>query len=189
ASRAPSRAIERRSALGCRSDARVAQQRGRVTKDVPRSLHTSRFATGILLALALSGAAHAEEPARLADDQWKVTSSGRLAVDAGLLLGRPMTLDSGMATGAGAGVTYGRRFAFGARVSWSTAPESSLAWTVTHDQYRLRAIAVVQQPVGRGALALRLGVGPTFVYEDRTRNQGARAGLTGSDLENTALVA
>jgi hypothetical protein len=31
-------------------------------------------------------------------------------------------------------------------------------------------------------------VGPTFVYEDRVRNQGMRAGLTGSDLETSSLA-
>ena len=34
---------------------------------------------------------------------------------------------------------------------------------------------------------MRLGFGPTIVHETRVRNQGARAGLTGTDLENTSL--
>jgi hypothetical protein len=81
-----------------------------------------------------------------------------------------------------------RRFAWGLRGSWSAATESSLLWTVSHDDFRLRAVAAFQQPAGRGVFALRLGLGPTFVYEHRTRNQGARAGLTGSDLETSALA-
>jgi len=92
-------------------------------------------------------------------------------------------------TGVGAGVTYGRRLLVGARASWATATESSLVWTVTHDDYRLRAIAALQQPVGRGAFALRLGLGTTVVHEDRTRNQGARAHLTGADLSTSTTAA
>jgi hypothetical protein len=117
-----------------------------------------------------------------------VTSQGRLAIDAGLLVGPPMTLPSGLSTGVGAGVTYGRLVAVGARASWSTATSSSLDWTATHDDYRLRAVAAVQRVLGRGAFALRLGAGATLVHEDRTRNQGARAGLTGADLSTSALA-
>jgi hypothetical protein len=151
---------------------------------------TVRFAASILLVIALSGAAVADEATRLADDQWTVRSQGRLAVDGGLVMSPSMTLQTGMATGVGAGLTYGRRHvALGVRASWSTATESSLVWTVTHDDYRLRAVAVVQQPAGRGTFALRLGLGPSFVYEDRLRNQAMRAGLSGANAETTALVA
>jgi len=148
-----------------------------------------RFAAPVVLCLAFPGVARAAEPARLADDQWTVTSKGRLAVDAGLVMGPPLTLQTGLATGVGGGLTVGRRLAWGVRASWSTATESSLVWTVTQQAFRLRAVAAVQQAAGRGALGLRLGVGPTFVYEDRVRNQGRRAGLTGSDLESSALAA
>ena len=150
---------------------------------------TVRFATGLLLVTALSGAAAADEPARLADDQWPYRPGGRLALDGGLVMGPSMTLQTGMATGVGAGATYGRRVALGVRASWATATESSLVWTVTHDDYRLRGVAVVQGAVGRGVVALRLGLGATFVHEDRTRNQGMRAGLTGADLASSAFAA
>jgi hypothetical protein len=103
-------------------------------------------------------------------------------------MGRSLTLDTGMATGVGAGITYGRRFALGARASWASATESSTVWTVTHDDYRLRGVAAVQQPVGRGVFALRLGAGASVVHESRTRNQGQRAQLMGSDLMNTATA-
>ena len=148
-----------------------------------------RIGASILLALAVSGAAVAAEPARLADDQWVVRSAGRLALDAGLVMGPPLTLPSGLSAGFGAGLTYGRRLALGVRASWSTATESSLVWTVTHDDYRLRAVAIAQQPLGRGVIGLRLGVGTTVVHEDRTRIQGARAGLTGADLASSSLAA
>jgi hypothetical protein len=150
---------------------------------------TVRFATGLLLLTALSGAAVADEPARLADDQWAFRPGGRLAVDGGLVMGPSITLQTGMATGVGAGLTYGRRLALGVRASWASATESSLVWTVTHDDYRLRAVAVAQQPVGRGVFALRLGLGATVVHEDRTRVQGVRAGLMGAALENSATAA
>jgi hypothetical protein len=104
-------------------------------------------------------------------------------------MGPSLALQTGMATGVGAGVTYGRRLALGVRASWATATESSLVWTVRHDDYRLRAVAVARQPAGRGAFALRLGLGATIVHEDRTRNQGMRAGLTGAELETSALAA
>lgn len=155
----------------------------------PGTKETVRFVAGLLLVCVLAGTAFADEAARLADDEWTVRSAGRLAVDGGLVMSSTATLGTGMATGVGAGLTYGRRFAFGARASWATATESSLVWTVTHDDYRLRGVAVVQQPAGRGVFGLRLDLGATLVHEDRTRNQGARAGLTGADLMNSATAA
>jgi len=143
----------------------------------------------VVAALALSASApRADDGRRPIDEAWPVTSTGPLAVDAGLVLALPARLPTGLSSGIGAGVTRGRRFAWGVRGSWSTATESSLVWTVSHDDFRLRAVAALQQPAGRGVFALRLGLGPTFVYEHRLRNQGARAGLTGSDLETSALA-
>jgi hypothetical protein len=143
----------------------------------------------IVTAFALAASpARADDARGPVDDDWPVQSTGPLAVDAGLVLALPATWQTGLSSGIGAGVTRGRRFAWGVRGSWSSATESSLVWTVSHDDFRLRAVAAVQQPAGRGVFALRLGLGPTFVYERRTRNQGARAGLTGSDLESSALA-
>ena len=106
------------------------------------------------------------------------------------MLGFPAALTTGMSSGIGAGVTRecGCRFAYGARASWSSATESSQIWTVTHADLRLRATGAIRHVAGRGTLALRLGLGATVVHEDRVRNQGMRAGLTGSDLETTALA-
>jgi hypothetical protein len=151
-----------------------------------------RRLTAIVGALALSAPAaraRADDGRRPIDEVWPVQSSGPLAIDAGLVLALPARLPTGLSSGIGAGVTRGRRFAWGVRGSWSSATESSLVWTVSHDDFRLRAVAALQQPAGRGVFALRLGLGPTFVYEHRLRNQGARAGLTGSDLESSALAA
>jgi hypothetical protein len=142
------------------------------------------FASSSVLSAA---AARAEGP-QLADELWPVRSTGRLSADAGVVLGLPATWQTGMTTGVGGGVAFGHTFAFGVRASWSTATESSLAWMVTHEDFRLRATAAVQRAAGRGTFALRLGVGPTFVYEDRVRNQGARAQLTGSALETSSLA-
>jgi hypothetical protein len=75
------------------------------------------------------------------------------------------------------------------RASWTTATESTIAWNVTHWDLRARVIGQVQHTAGRGELGLRLGLGTTLVHEKRVRNQGMRAGLTGSDLETTALDA
>jgi hypothetical protein len=148
-----------------------------------------RDLAAVLTVLALTAsAARADEGRRPVDEEWPVQSTGPLAVDAGLVLALPATWQTGLSSGFGAGVTRGRRFAWGVRGSWSTATESSLVWTVSHDDFRLRGVAVLQQAAGRGVFALRLGLGPTFIYEHRTRNQGARAGLTGSDLENSTLA-
>ena len=143
----------------------------------------------VAAALALTAsAARADDGRRPIDEDWPVQSVGPLAVDGGLVLAMPARLQTGLSSGIGAGVTRGRRFAWGVRGSWSSATESSLVWTVSHDDFRLRGVAALQQPAGRGVFALRLGLGPTFVYEHRTRAQGARAGLTGSDLESSALA-
>jgi hypothetical protein len=122
------------------------------------------------------------------DAAFRFRSDGRLTADAGLTLALPTTLQTGLSMGAGGGVSLGRTFAWGLRGSWSSATESSLAWAVTHDDFRLRGTFAAQRRVGRGMLALRLGAGPTLIYERRVRNQGVRAGLTGSDLEASSLA-
>jgi hypothetical protein len=124
------------------------------------------------------------------DATWRVRSSGPLALDAGLLLATPVAMSTGMSTGVGGGATYGRGWwSVGARASWSTSTESSIAWTLSRSDIRLRAAAAVQRRAGRGQIGLRLALGPTIVHENRTRNQGARAGLTGTDLETSAFAA
>jgi hypothetical protein len=131
--------------------------------------------------------AHADD--RLLTDQtFTVDPPGALVVDAGFVAGLPAALPTGLSTGIGAGVmhTCGCHLAYGALASWSTATASSETWTVTHDDIRLRATGALRTDVGRGSLALRLGVGGTIVHEDRVRNQGMRAGLTGDQLEMTA---
>jgi hypothetical protein len=133
-----------------------------------------------------STTAHAEGPVQL-EDRWPVRSGGRLTIDGGVMLALPAALGTGLSTGAGAGVMVGRRFRLGLRVAGSTATESSTAWAVTHTELRLRAAAELQHEVGRGAFGIRLGVGPTILHETRDRNQAARAHLTGSDAETTAL--
>lgn len=154
----------------------------------PPSERMRRLSIALLLSLALGGRARAEGPAA-PDDVWRVRSVGRLAVDAGVLVGRPAAWDTGMTTGVGAGLSVGQRLVWGVRASWSTATESSLAWAVARQDLRLRAAAAVQHAAGRGAFALRLEVGPTLVREDRVRNQGKRAGLSGSDLETITWAA
>jgi hypothetical protein len=101
----------------------------------------------VVTALALTAsAAWADEGRRPVDDDWPVQSTGPLAVDAGLVLALPATWQTGLSSGIGAGVTRGRRFAWGVRGSWSSATESSLVWTVSHDDVRLRGVAAIQQP-------------------------------------------
>jgi len=151
----------------------------------------------LLLLAAAGGSARAEGPAAL-EDRFPVTGSGGpLILDGGLVLGHPAGLDTGLSTGVGVGAMVGARgdaaagaslarlVRVGARLSWSTATESSTTWTVTQSDLKLRAAAELRHVAGRGTFGLRVGLGPTFVHETRLRNQGVRAMLTGSYLEQT----
>ncbi len=129
------------------------------------------------------------EPSHLASDSWTYQRSGTIAVDAGLTVGLPTALPTGLARGIGAGVTLGGcPFRWGARAAWVTATESTMAWSVTHSDLRLRLTGAVEQAAGRGTFGLRLGAGGTLVHESRVRSQGARAGLTGSELETSTFT-
>jgi len=124
----------------------------------------------------------------LADDLWRYRASRGPVVDGGLVVALPSALPTGLAKGVGAGVATGGWLMWGARAAWVTATESSLPWTVTHSDLRLRATGALRHTAGRGSLGLRLGLGGTLVHETRTRNQGMRAGLMGSDLENRSFA-
>jgi len=143
-------------------------------------------------ALALVGvlvgtSAHADGPT-VTDDTWRVTSNEHYVVDGGLVVGFPAALPTGLTRGIGGGFSSGCILAWGARASWTTATESTTAWTVTQSDVRLRLTGAVQHTARRATVALRLGLGATIVHETRTRNQGMRAGLTGSELRTTALA-
>lgn len=143
----------------------------------------------LLLALcAIPRTSVADDGTLLSDDTWRYRSTGDVAVDGGLVVGFPAALPTGLATGAGAGVTVGRTLAVGARAAWVTATESSLPWMVTHSDLRLRVTGGVQATPGRATIGLRLGLGGTLVHETRVRNQGMRAGLTGSDLQTSTFA-
>ncbi len=144
-----------------------------------------------LVALASARAARADDGRLLDEDTFAVRSRGTLLVDGELVAALPTALPAGLGVGAAAGVTRDCTcwFSYGARVAWSEASGSDAAWTVTHDDFRLRGTASLRRVIGRGTIALRLDLGPTLVYEDRLRNQGMRAGLTGSALETKTLAA
>jgi hypothetical protein len=146
---------------------------------------------GTVLALAglLIARQSAADGPTLASDSFVYRSGGPLLVDGGLALGFPTALPTGLSRGIGAGVTFGSSpLRWGARAAWVTATESTLAWSVTHSDLRLRLTGSAQHDAGRGSIGLRLGAGGTLVHETRDRNQGMRAGLMGSDLETSALV-
>ena len=114
-------------------------------------------------------------------------------LDAGLFTSPATALGPSLSTGAAAGVSRGHRFAWQLRASWSTATESSIAWTATHSEVRLRAGGLIQHRLGRAQVGLRLGAGPTFVHETRTRNQSslqtsALSTIAGADLEAVVAV-
>jgi hypothetical protein len=153
-------------------------------------LHDPMWRPAIVLAccIGLPHTSRADNGTLLTDDTWRYRSTGDLVVDGGLALGFPAALPTGLSKGVGAGVTTGRQLAWGARASWVTATESSVPWTVTHSDLRLRLTGALQKAAGRGTLGLRLGLGGTLVHESRVRNQGMRAGLSGSDLETSAFA-
>lgn len=124
----------------------------------------------------------------LSDDTFDYRA-GALTLDAGLLVGFPAALPTGLSKGITAGVTFCRcGVAFGARASWGTATESTREWTVTHADYHLAVDGMLQHDAGRGTVGIRLALGGTLVHETRTNVQGMRAGLTGDALETTAFA-
>lgn len=137
-----------------------------------------------------TGAAPDAPPAVVAPDLggWTFAAGGALAVDAGLVMALPAALPTGLATGAGVGVSHGRGLTLGARFAWVATTESSRIWTVTHHDVHVAVTGGFERRAGRGTVGLRLGLGGVVVREHRLRNQGKRAGLTGSDLETTALT-
>jgi hypothetical protein len=137
--------------------------------------------------LVLARLAHGEPGRMLDDDTFATRAGGPYIVDAGLLIGQPAALPTGITTGIGAGVTRecGCLFSYGVRASWSSETDLSTVWTLTHWDMRVRAIGSIRHTAGRGTLALRLGVGPTFVREDRYLTQGMRAG----NLQETTAFA
>jgi hypothetical protein len=149
-----------------------------------------RLARSVLLVvticLAGGGPSFAEVPD--ASEAWTVTRGGPLLLDAGLFTSPATSLGPSLSTGAAVGIARGKTFAWQARASWSSATESSIAWTDTQWDLRLRAGGLVQHALGRAHVGIRLGLGPNIVHEDRTRNQGQRAGLSGSAQETTAFT-
>ena len=144
----------------------------------------------LIIALASLGAARqtSADPDLAASGLWSYRSTGDLVLDGGLVVGHPAALPTGLSTGIGAGIARGGTLAYGARASWSTATESTMAWTVTHQDLRLRLTGALQHAAGRGTFGLRLGLGGTLVHEARLRNQGERAGLSGDQLSTSALA-
>jgi hypothetical protein len=138
---------------------------------------------GLVAFLCLVGA-----PA-LAQETTALATPPRNTADGQLVLALPTALATGLSSGVGAGFLHTAAkhgaLAFGGRASWSTTTEYSLVDTVRNDDIRLRLCAMLQHVMGRGTLGLRLGLGATVVYEGRTRAQGSRAGLSGSELNQT----
>jgi hypothetical protein len=146
-----------------------------------------RLVVVLACCFALPRTGLADDGALLTEDTWRYRADGDVALDGGLVIGFPAALPTGLAKGVGVGVTSGRTWTWGARAAWVTATESSLPWTVTQSDLRMRITGGVQHAAGRGVLGLRLGLGGTMVHESRVRNQGMRAGLTGSALETSTF--
>jgi hypothetical protein len=140
------------------------------------------YVIAIVFVLAYPARSHAQVVSGL-------STPAKDTLDAQLVLALPAALATGLSTGVGANynrlATKSGTFAYGASASWSTATEYTLTESVRNDDIRLRLCGIVQRPAGRGIFALRLSAGGTLVYEDRTRAQGNRAGLSGSALDTT----
>ena len=155
-------------------------------QDRVRSISGPRIASIATLAVVLACAASAR-----AQSDAEALAPPKNTLDAGLVLAFPAALVTGMSAGVGATFMRAARggwLAWGARASWSTATEYSPAptYAVTDEEIRLRLCGQVQYAVGRGLFGLRVGLGGTLVYEDRTLVQGARAGLPASQQEITS---
>jgi hypothetical protein len=149
-------------------------------------------AVAIAVALVAPVATARADDGRLLDDSaLAVSKGGPLVVDAGFITGMPAGLPSGLFAGIGAGIerTCTCWLSYGARLSWDEISASSEVFTVTDQELRARATVALRRDVGRAVLALRLGAGTDVVVEDRVRNGGMRAGLTGSALETHELAA
>jgi hypothetical protein len=121
-------------------------------------------------------------------DLSRTAATGALSIDADLFLARPTALGPGLSTGFGIGVTRGHAFAWAIRASWSTATESSISWTATQSDLRLRAGFAAQRTLGRARVGIRAEIGPTLIHETRTRNQGIAANLTGNALGSSLFT-
>jgi len=143
-----------------------------------------------LLAGVLAGAAALATPAQAQEAFTTTGAPARTTLDGQLVLALPAWMPTGMSEGVGLGftrlATAGGRLAWGARASWSTATEYPPGDIRRNDDIRMRVFGMIQHVAGRGSFGLRLGLGATAVYDSRTVAQGARAGLTGSDLQQTS---
>jgi hypothetical protein len=142
----------------------------------------------VAFALAIATPAAAEGPT-IQSDSFPFRTGGPLLVDAGLVLGFPQALPTGLSRGLGGGVTFGScPLRWGARAAWVTATESDRTWEVTHSDLKLRVTGSAQHDAGRGTLGVRLGAGGTLIHESRLNKQGGRGGLTGEMLETSAFL-
>ncbi|MEP6859340.1 MAG: hypothetical protein ABJE66_01895 [Deltaproteobacteria bacterium] len=146
------------------------------------------FALVILLMPAFAAA----DPGRLLDDHsFDTEPGGEFAGDLGIVAAKPTSLPVGLSTGIGAGLTRrcGCMFSYGARIAWSRVTEDSESWIVTQDDFRFRVTGAILHEAGRGAIALRLGAGPTIVHEVRDLQQGMRDPNSDTPQQQHALRA
>jgi hypothetical protein len=143
----------------------------------------------VLGALAFARTSSADVGA-LTSDSFPYHEGHGLDLDAGLLLGFPTALPTGLSRGIGGGFATDRiePLHLGLRAAWVTATESSVGWKVTHSDLRLRVAGSLQHEAGRGSIGLRFGLGGTLVHETRDRNQGQRAGAMGDALQTSVFA-
>ncbi|MFT3693037.1 MAG: hypothetical protein QM831_07840 [Kofleriaceae bacterium] len=123
-------------------------------------------------------------------EPFETEASGPITLDAAYVIAKPAALQTGMSTGLGATITHtcGCNLSYGAELSWGRVSEPGATWIVTQDDYRLRVVGAVRHDIGRGSIALQLGVGPVLIHENRDRQQGMRAGLSGDELHTSGTT-
>ncbi len=157
----------------------------------PKRIRARQSAKTALFACALVFVFLAPRSSAVAQDVTSTVSRlDKNSLGGGLVLARPVSLQTGLSAGVGAdylrAASAGSWFAWGGRASWSTATEYTLTDSVRNDDIRLRLCAVARHVVGRGSFGLRLGMGASTVYEDRIRAQGNRAGLPSGAVEHSS---
>ena len=156
---------------------------------VLQSAARALLAVALAGALAVPGPAQAQSAQDGADPDEPVQAASAWAgsqAHVALTNGLPAALGTGLSMGLAARWLQPGRWTWGGEVSASSATEYGASWEVTQRDLRARGLLGLQAAMGRGRMALLLGLGVTAVQESRLRNQGERLGLSGEALEQAA---
>ncbi len=130
---------------------------------------------------AAQGAAEGAAQGAAASQEQSAESSHSSFSSVGLsaLAGTPAALGTGLVLGPSVHALTAGPWAWGAEIGYDSATEYTQSWSVVHDEVRLRLLAALQRPVGRGRFTAQFGIGTTVLHETRNRAQASRIGSTG----------